>query len=117
MPWLRSRTERSTGLTTCPIEGREGGRTGKVRHRALGPITEREAQYELAAMNAGKRTRRTATQTADPKRAVAEYLKHFKVSGRRQGTLDHDADKLEPVLDDWASASCPSGPARCSRRC
>jgi integrase len=73
-----------------------------VRHRVLGPITEKEAQYELAAMNAGKRTRRNARTTADPKRAVAEYLKHLKVSGRRQGTLDHDADKLKPLLDEWA---------------
>ena len=105
MAWLRSRTERSTGLTTWSIEWREGGRGGKVRHRPLGAVTEKEAEYELAAMNAGKRTRRAATQTADPKRAVAEYLKHLKVSGRRQGTLDHDKDKLKPLLDEWAD--CP----------
>ena len=37
----------------------------------------------------------------DAKRAVREYLKHLKVSGRRQGTLDHDQDKLKPLLDEW----------------
>ncbi|MEZ6008269.1 MAG: site-specific integrase [Planctomycetota bacterium] len=101
MAWLRSRTERSTGLTTWSIEWREGGRGGKVRHRPLGAISEKEAQYELAALNAGKKTMRAANQVADPKRAVAEYLKHLKVSGRRQGTLDHDADKLKPLTDAW----------------
>ena len=49
MPWLRSRTERSSGITTWAIEWREGGRNGKVRSRSLGPVTEQEAQYELAA--------------------------------------------------------------------
>ncbi len=97
MAWLRSRIERSSGLTTYAIEWREGG---KVRARQLGPVTEKEAQYELAAMEAGKRSRRAAT-AVDPKRAVREYLKHLKVSGRRQGTLDHDADKLKPLLDEW----------------
>lgn len=47
MAWLRSRIERSSGLTTYAIEWREGG---KVRARQLGPVTEKEAQYELAAM-------------------------------------------------------------------
>ena len=98
MPWLRSRTERSTGLTTWAIEWREAG---KVRHRVLGAITEQEANYELASMNAGKRSHRVPTQTTTPKRAVAEYLRHLKVSGRRQGTLDHDRDKLKPLLDEW----------------
>ena len=54
VPWLRSRTERSSGITTWAIEWREGGRNGKVRARQLGAVTEEEAQYELAAMNAGK---------------------------------------------------------------
>lgn len=97
MAWLRSRIERSSQLTTYAIEWREGG---KVRARQLGPVTEKEAQYELAAMEAGKRSRRAAT-AVDAKRAVREYLKHLKVSGRRQGTLDHDADKLKPLLDEW----------------
>jgi len=97
MAWLRSRIERSSGLTTYAIEWREGG---KVRARQLGPVTEKEAQYELAAMEAGKRTRRAAT-AVDAKRAVREYLKHLKVSGRRQGTVDHDQDKLKPLLDEW----------------
>lgn len=97
MAWLRSRIERSSGLTTYAIEWREGG---KVRARQLGPVTEKEAQYELAAMQAGKRTRRTAV-AVDAKRAVREYLKHLKVSGRRQGTIDHDQDKLKPLLDEW----------------
>ncbi len=97
MAWLRSRIERSSGLTTYAIEWREGG---KVRARQLGPVTEKEAQYELAAMQAGKRTRRAAI-AVDAKRAVREYLKHLKVSGRRQGTIDHDQDKLKPLLDEW----------------
>ena len=97
MPWLRSRTERSSGLTTWSIEWREGK---KVRHRVLGPVTEQEANYELAAMNAGKRTRQ-AKRTVDPKRAVDDYLRHLKAAGRRQGTVDHDRDKLKPLLDEW----------------
>ncbi|MEJ2202961.1 MAG: site-specific integrase [Gemmatimonadota bacterium] len=97
MAWLRSRIERSSGLTTYAIEWREGG---KVRSRQLGPVTEKEAQYELAAMEAGRRTRRAAV-AVDAKRAVREYLKHLKVSGRRQGTIDHDQDKLKPLLDEW----------------
>ena len=102
MPWLRSRTERSSGVTTWVVEWREGGRGGKVRSRSLGAVTEQEAQYELAAMNAGKSTRRGTPQTTTPKTAVAGYLKHLKVSGRRQGTIEHDADKLKPLLDEWA---------------
>ena len=105
MAWLRSRIERSSGLTTYAIEWREGG---KVRARQLGPVTEKEAQYELAAMEAGRRTRRAAT-AVDAKRAVREYLKHLKVSGRRQGTLDHDADKLKPLLDEWGEKPMPAG--------
>jgi integrase len=102
VPWLRSRTERSSGITTWVIEWREGGRGGKVRSRSLGAVTEKDAQYELAAMQAGKTARRGAPQTADPKKAVDGYLTHLKVSGRRQGTIDHDADKLKPLLDEWA---------------
>ena len=97
MPWLRSRTERSSGLTTWSIEWREGKR---VRHRVLGPVTEQEAQYELAALNAGKRTRQ-AKRTVDPKRAVEDYLRHLKAAGRREGTVAHDRDKLKPLLDEW----------------
>ena len=41
--------------------------------------------FRYAAMNAGKRTRQ-AKQTVEPKRAVADYLKHLKAAGRRQGT-------------------------------
>ncbi len=52
-------------------------------------------------MQAGKRTRRAAT-AVDAERAVREYLKHLKVSGRRQGTVDHDQDKLKPLLDEWS---------------
>ena len=37
MPWLRSRVERSTGLTTWAIEWREAG---KVRHAGLFPALE-----------------------------------------------------------------------------
>ena len=97
MPWLRSRTERSSGLTTWSIEWREGKR---VRPRVLGPVTEQDAQYELAAMNAGKRTRQ-AKRTVDPERAVEDYPRHLKASGRRQGTIDHDRNKLKPLLDAW----------------
>ncbi len=100
MPWLRSRVERSTGLQTWSIEWREGGRTGKVRHRVLGPVTEQDAQYELAAMNAGRRTRREKRVVA-PARAVEDYLRHLKASGRREGTVAHDRDKLKPLLDAW----------------
>lgn len=99
MAWIRSRIERSSGLTTWAIEWREAGRGGKVRTRQLGPVTEKEAQYELAAMEAGKRTRREK-RTVAPKRAVEDYLRHLKAAGRRQGTIDHDRDKLKPLLDE-----------------
>lgn len=46
MPWLRSRTERSSGITTWALEWREGGRNGKVRARQLGAVTEKEAEFE-----------------------------------------------------------------------
>jgi len=101
MAWLRSRTERSTGLVAWSIEWREGGRGGKVRARQLGTVTEKEAQYELAAVNAGKKTQRAANGTVDPKIAVKEYLSHLKASGRRPGTIEHDQDKLKPLLDTW----------------
>jgi len=99
--WLRSRIERSSGLTTWAIEWREGGRGGKVRARQLGPVSEKEAEYELAAMEAGKKTRRVK-RTVAPKRAVEDYLRHLKATGRRQGTIDHDRDKLRPLLDEWS---------------
>ena len=57
MPWLRSRVERASGLTTWSLEWREGGRGGKVRARNLGPVSAKEAQFELAAMNVGNRGR------------------------------------------------------------
>jgi integrase len=100
VPWLRSRTERSSGITTWAIEWREGGRKGKVRARQLGAVTEDEAQYELAAMNAGKRTRREK-RVVTPTRAIEDYLRHLKASGRREGTVAHDRDKLKPLLDAW----------------
>ena len=100
MPWLRPRTERSSGVTTWSIEWREGGRGGKVRARPLGAITEKEAQYELAARQAGKTTRREK-RAIDAKTAVKEYLRHLKASGRRDGTIDHDGDKLYPLVDAW----------------
>lgn len=101
MPWLRSRTERSSGITTWSVEWREGGRHGKVRSRSLGPVTKKEAEYELAAMEAGKATRREK-RTVEARRAVEDYLRHLKASGRRDGTIEHDADKLNPLLDAWA---------------
>lgn len=97
MPWLRSRIERSSGLTTWSVEWREAG---KVRARPLGAVTEQDAQYELAALNAGKRTRR-AVQSVSPAVAASGYLKHLKASGRRHGTIVHDEDKLKPLLDTW----------------
>lgn len=100
MPWLRSRTERSSGLEVWSIEWREGGRGGKVRSRSLGPVSDKEAQYELAAMEAGKRTRREK-RVVVPARAVEDYLRHLKASGRREGTVAHDRDKLKPLLDEW----------------
>jgi integrase len=100
LPWLRTRTERSSGITTWAIEWREGGRKGKVRARQLGAVTEDEAQYELAAMNAGKRTRREKRVVA-PDRAVEDYLRHLKASGRSDGMVEHDRDKLKPLLDAW----------------
>lgn len=101
MPWLRSRTERSSGITTWSVEWREGGRHGKVRSRSLGPVTKKEAEYELAAMEAGKATRREK-RTVEARRAVEDYLRHLRASGRRDGTIEHDADKLNPLLDAWA---------------
>jgi len=111
MPWLRSRTERSSGLTTWSVEWREGKR---VRHRVLGPITEQEAQHELAALNAGKRTRQ-AKRTVDPTRAVEDYLHHLKASCRREGTVAHDRDKMKPLVDAWGHRPSPTGPAPTSR--
>jgi hypothetical protein len=73
LPWLRSRTERSSGITTWAIEWREGGRDGRVRSRSLGAVSEKEAQYELAAMQAGKTARRAAPQPADPEKAIDGY--------------------------------------------
>jgi hypothetical protein len=52
MPWHRSRIERSSGLKTWSIESREGGRDGKVCHRFLGPVTDEEAEFELAESQA-----------------------------------------------------------------
>lgn len=100
MAWLRSRTERSSGITTWAIEWREGGRGGTVRARQLGAVTEQEARYELAALDAGKTTRREQ-RTVDPQKAVDEYLRHLKASGRRPGTIEHDGDKLQPLVDTW----------------
>ncbi|MGE0192470.1 MAG: tyrosine-type recombinase/integrase [Planctomycetota bacterium] len=101
MPWLRSRTERSSGITTWAIEWREGGRGGKVRARQLGAVTEKEAEFELAAMQAGKTTRREK-RMIDAARAVEEYLRHLKASGRRDGTIEHDRDKLTPLVAAWS---------------
>jgi len=102
MAWLRSRIERSTGVTTWAIEWREGGREGVVRSRSLGAVTEKEAEFQLAATQAGKSPRRATPQVTTPAKAVDGYLKHLRISGRRQGTLDHDADKMQPILAEWA---------------
>ena len=91
MAWLRSRIERSTGVTTWAIEWREGGREGVVRSRSLGPVTEKEAEFQLAAERAGRGgLRRGAPAVTTPKKAVDAFLKHLKVSGRRQGTVALD---------------------------
>lgn len=102
MPWLRSRIERSTGATTWAIEWREGGRAGVVRSRSLGPVTEKEAQFQLAAEQAGKGSRRSTPVVTTPKKAVEAFLKHLKVSGRRDGTIEHAADKMQPLLAEWS---------------
>jgi len=103
MAWLRSRIERSTGVTTWSLEWREGGRDGVVRSRSLGAITEKEAQFQLAAEHAGRGgSRRGAPVVATPKKAVEAFLKHLKVSGRRQGTVDQAADKMQPLLSEWS---------------
>ena len=102
MAWLRSRIERSTGVTTWAIEWREGGREGVVRSRSLGPVTEKEAEFQLAAERAGRGgLRRGAPAVTTPKKAVDAFLKHLKVSGRRQGTVDHAEDKFQPLLAEW----------------
>ncbi len=102
MAWLRSRIERSTGVTTWAIEWREGGREGVVRSRSLGPVTEKEAEFQLAAERAGRGgSRRGAPVVTTPKKAVDAFLKHLKVSGRRQGTVDHAEDKFQPLLAEW----------------
>ena len=76
MAWLRSRTERSSGITTWALEWREGGRGGTVRARQLGAVTEQVTKYELAALDAGKTTRREQ-RTVDAQKAVNEYLRHL----------------------------------------
>ena len=102
MAWLRSRIERSIGVTTWAIEWREGGREGVVRSRSLGPVTEKEAEFQLAAERAGRGgLRRGAPAVTTPKKAVDAFLKHLKVSGRRQGTVDHAEDKFQPLLAEW----------------
>ena len=102
MAWLRSRIERSTGVTTWAIEWREGGREGVVRSRSLGPVTEKEAEFQLAAERAGRGgLRRGAPAVTTPKKAADAFLKHLKVSGRRQGTVDHAEDKFQPLLAEW----------------
>ncbi len=100
MPWLRSRTERSSGITTWAIEWREGGRHGTVRARQLGAVTEAEANLELAAVKAGQ-SRHREKREIDARRASEEYLRHLRASGRREGTIEHDADKMKPLLDAW----------------
>ena len=103
MAWLRSRIERSTGVTTWAIEWREGGREGVVRSRSLGAVTEKEAEFQLAAEHAGRGgLRRGAPAVTTPKKAVDAFLKHLKVSGRRQGTVDHAEDKMQPLLTEWS---------------
>jgi integrase len=98
MPWLRSRVERASGLTTWAIEWREAG---KVRHRPLGAISEAEANLELATLKAGKSRPSAAKQEITARRAADGYLKHLRASGRRPGTIEHDQDKLKPLLDAW----------------
>lgn len=102
MAWLRSRTERSSGITTWAIEWREGGRSGTVRARQLGAVSEAEANLELAAVKAGTSRLPRAKKDVGARTAAEEYLTHLKVCGRRDGTIEHDRDKLKPLLDAWA---------------
>ena len=95
MAWLRPRIERSTGVTTWAVEWREGGRDGVVRSRSLGAVSDKEAEFRLGAERAGHGgPRRGAPVVTTPKKAVEAFLKHLKISGRRQGTVDHAEDKM-----------------------
>jgi hypothetical protein len=74
-----SRLGRSSGVRV--------GRHGKVRARQLGAITEQEAQFELAAMNAGKRMRQakeTVTQS-ERSRAASGGTHRALRAGNRTG--------------------------------
>ncbi len=73
MPWLRSRTERSSGITTWAIEWREGGRHGTVRARQLGAVTEAKANLELAAMKAGHSRLPKVKRDLGARRASEDY--------------------------------------------
>lgn len=96
MPWLRSRTERSTGRTTWALEWREGGRHGKTRSRQLGAMTEAEANLELAAEKAtaeGPRMLRT-NWDARVKTLVAQL---------RAALIARERDRLEARVDAMVS--------------
>lgn len=96
MPWLRSRTERSTGRTTWALEWREGGGRGKIRARSLGAVTEAEANLELAAAKAkaeGPRMPRT-NWDARVKTLVAQL---------REALIAREQERLERRVDAMVS--------------
>ena len=103
MPWLRSRVERSTGLTTWALEWRDGT---KVRHRPLGAISKEEAQDELLdarrALRRGRAVAPALRQVA-PEKALDLYCHHLKVLGRRPGTIYHTRNILGPLFRTWSA--------------
>lgn len=99
MPWLRQRTERSTGLVTWSIEWREG-RT--IRSKPLGPVTEEQAREQLAAMKTGAPIR---TPTAE--RALDRWLTYLRVQRLRQVTIDMNDGLLRPMVKRWDETPPP----------
>jgi hypothetical protein len=76
LTWLRSRSERASGITTWAVAWAEGGRGGKARTRRLGAVPEKTAEFE----HAGRRTR-AAKPTASAQRVVDESARHAPSCG------------------------------------
>lgn len=103
MPWLRSRTERSSGLKTWTLEWRDGH---TVRSRPLGPVSRDEAEDELADARRALRRGRAVTpalRQVAPEKALDLYCSHLKAMGRRPGTLYHTQNILGPLFRTWSA--------------
>lgn len=93
MAWKRSRYERSTGRVTWRIEWREGG---KKRSRALGPVTEAEADAELARVERGERP---ITLRLSPPDALERFIHHLEAQRRSRNTIAFYREHLGRLFD------------------